>query len=341
MPSISLVLGLGLLAGLSGFTQWNSRRLEAAHPASGEFLALPGGKIHLTRREPEGTSRGTIVLLHGASGNQSDLMIPLGARLTAKGFAVIAVDRPGHGWSDRFGAREMASPAAQAKIIRAALEKAGVQKAIMLGHSWSGALAANFALDHADFTQGLVLVSPVTHPWPGGVSWYYTPTATPFLGPVFAHTIAMPAGLVLMGKSLKNVFGPQEVPDTYVEQTGLQLVLRPQQFRANAQDVADLFDFVTQQSKRMGDIKIPTGIISGDKDNIVYTHIHTMRSAREIPGASLKILPGIGHSPHWMRPDDIVTVVDEVATRAEHNDAGNKAVQAHSPSGNPLVSGSR
>ena len=303
------------VAALAGFTHWQSARIDAAFPPQGEFVAVEGGRLHLTQRAPAGAARGNVLLLHGASGNQADMMLPLGDRLAAKGFRVIAVDRPGQGWSERPDGRADASPARQAQLIRAALAKIGVSHAIVVGHSLAGALAVNFALDQDDFTSGLVLVAPVTHPWPGGIAWYYHVAAAPVAGEVFTQLLTMPIGLASLPGGIANVFAPQAPPRDFASSTGVNMVLRPAAFMANAQDVAGIKEFVTAQSPRMPQIHVPTGIITGDSDGVVLTRIHSYGSARDIPGATLTILPGIGHSPHHSDPDAVVRVIEEVADR--------------------------
>lgn len=302
--------------GLIAFATIETRRIEAEHPATGQFVDIGGGRLHYTERRPAGAARATVVLLHGATGNQADLMLSLGDRLAALGFRVIAPDRPGHGWSDRPDGEADASPARQAILIRRGLQAIGVAHAIVLGHSWSGALAVNFALDQADFTDGLVLVSPVTHPWPGGIAWYYAASASPVTGPLFNRTLPMPIGLLSMQAGVRAVFAPREPPPDFVQRTGVELVLRPSEFMANAQDVFHLEDFVRGQAPRMGAITAPTAIVTGDSDGVVITRLHSFASARAIPGATLTVLPGVGHSPQWSEPESVVAAVVAVADRA-------------------------
>lgn len=309
-----MLASASLAAALLAFTRWQALRLERRFPPGGRFVSMSGGRLHLTERQPRGAARANVLLLHGASGNQADVILPLGERLAALGFRVIAVDRPGHGWSDRLGPRSD-SPAHQARLIRAALEREGVREAIVLGHSWAGALAQTFALDHADFTQGLVLLAPVTHPWPGGVAWYYTPASTPLVGWLFANLVALPTGLVVLRRVLASIFAPQPAPRDYPDATGVALVLRPRAFQANARDVAGLKAFVAAQSLRLSEIVAPTAIVAGDSDAIVLTALHSRASAKAIRDARLTILPGIGHSPHHAAPDAVVAAILDVAAR--------------------------
>ena len=171
----TLLALVGLLAACGwAYTWWQTGVIARRFPPRGAFVAIASGaRLHYTERNPAAAPRGTVVLLHGASGNQADLMVPLGDRLAAAGFRVLAFDRPGHGWSDRPDGEEGdASPARQAALIGDGLRRLGVRDAVVVGHSWSGSLAAVVALDHRDETGGIVLLSPGVYPWPTGIEWY-------------------------------------------------------------------------------------------------------------------------------------------------------------------------
>ena len=315
MSRLALFLGVAAVFGLYGYTGWQSARIAGRFPPQGVFVDVAGGRLHLVDKMPQGEPRATVLLIHGASGNLADMMLNLGPRLLARGFRVVAIDRPGLGWSDRPDGAADASPARQVQLIRQAMDKIGVIHAIVLGHSLGGMAAINFALDQTDFTQGLVLVAPVSHPWPGGIAWYYHVAAAPVAGTVFTRLFTLPIGLASVKGGVANVFAPQPVPDGFVNATGVNLVLRPASFMANAQDVAAAHGFVTLQAPRMKDIAVPTGIVTGDSDDIVLTKIHSFGSARDIPGARLTVLAGVGHAPHNSDPDAVVKVVEEVAGR--------------------------
>jgi pimeloyl-ACP methyl ester carboxylesterase len=280
-------------------------------------VEVEGLRLHYTELLPQGRARGVVLLLHGASGNQADVMAPLGPGLAAQGFRVIAFDRPGHGWSQRPPGAEQASPARQVTLIRKGLSKLGVEHAIVAGHSLAGALAANFAIDHKAFTRGLVLIAPVTHPWPGGVTWYYEWSSRPWIGRIFANLLAMPVGLAVMDTAVAAVFAPQPAPPDYVERIGATLVLRPDNFIANAQDVAHLDTFIAKQAPRMHEIEAPTTIITGDKDGVVYAHLHSLGSARDIAGSKLITLQGVGHAVQNVAPQAVIDAIVGVADRVD------------------------
>jgi pimeloyl-ACP methyl ester carboxylesterase len=306
-----------ILAGLLLFTQWQKGRIEGQFPPIGRFLGIEGGKIHVTERLPEREPSATVVLLHGATANQADLMNALGDRLVRLGFRVVAPDRPGHGWSDRIAGSAAASPAVQARLLRQVFEAMGIRRAIVVGHSWAGALAVDFALRHGDFTQGLVLLAPVTHPSGETMRWYNTAAAMPGVGTVFTRLLVMPLGLMRFDGALRKVFAPEAAPRDYIRQHGPHMALRPSQFRANAQDLSALRAFITEQAPRMLNINVPVTIVTGDHDGVVDANVHAYGSLRDIPGAVLTLLPGVGHSPHHADPDRVVAAIADVVHRAQ------------------------
>jgi pimeloyl-ACP methyl ester carboxylesterase len=311
MIVLSVAVALTVCAGVALAGTW---AIERAYPPAGRFVEVDGGRLHVLELGPAGAL--PVVLLHGASGNLGDMRMALGEQLAAK-YRVVMIDRPGHGWSDRPGGRVDAAPMRQAVLIHQALAKIGVRKAIVVGHSWSGALATAYALSYPDAVSGLVLLAGVTHPWPGGVAWLNNLVATPVIGPLVAHTVILPLGYFMIDAGVTAVFAPEMPPPNYDARTGVRMILRPKEFIANAQDIAGLKASITAQSPRYGEIKAPTAIIAGDADRIVYTDIHSRGIARMLSDATLTVLPGVGHMVQFAATDRVVRAIDEVAAKAK------------------------
>ena len=140
-----------------------------------------------------------------------------------------------------------------------------------------------------------------------------------FIGPLIAYTLILPTGYFLLTPGVAGVFSPDTPPPDYNARTALAMLLRPREFIANAQDLADLKEFVRSQAARYGELKMPAAIIAGDKDPVVYTDIHSRAIAKQMPQATLTVLPGVGHMVHYVAADRVVQAVDEVAgeTRAK------------------------
>ena len=184
--SVSLIL---LVAGLMVWTRMKTREIETRFPAIGEMIEVGGYRLHAVHvPRPATADLPPLVFIHGASGNLRDQMQPFLSRFEGRA-EMLFIDRPGHGWSERGGA-ENDTPDGQADAIAKALRTKGIAQAIIVGHSFGGAIAASFALAHSEKTAGLVFLAPATHPWPGGIAWYYGITSMPVIGPLFANTLA-------------------------------------------------------------------------------------------------------------------------------------------------------
>ncbi len=307
----ALAILAGLLFLLAGTTRVGVWLIEKRNPPAGEFITVNGTRMHHVHVPGEGAEHPPVVFIHGASGNLLDQMLPIRPLLEGKA-EMLFFDRPGHGWSSRGTGN--ATPDQQAHTIAALMDAVGIEKAIIVGHSFGGGVAATFALEHPEKTLGLVLVSAASHPWPGGgTSWYYGLTATPVIGRLFSETLSLPAGWGRMVAATDCVFAPNPVPEGYNDNAGIALVLRPSAFRANAIDVESLFPHVSRVAARYGEIDRPTVVISGDSDTVVYEEIHSLGLARDIPGAELVWIENLGHKPDWTAPELIAAAIEKVA----------------------------
>jgi pimeloyl-ACP methyl ester carboxylesterase len=277
------------------------------------MIEVDGATLHVVDIGPrEGLP---IVMLHGASSNLEVMRHPLGEML-ARDHRVILIDRPGHGWSTRARLQD-STPDIQARMIDEALGKLGIDRAVFVVHSWSGALGARLALDHANRVAGLVMLAPVTHPWRGGVGRYNEIIAKPVIGPLLAYTITLPLGYFVTASGARDVFLPQTMPDGFVEESATPLLLRPREFIANAYDLVTLKASVAAQAPRYGEIKVPITIIAGEPDKTVKTDIHARPFAATVPNAKLIVLPDLGHMVQQAVPDlvkaEVETMIAKIA----------------------------
>ncbi|MCP3386389.1 MULTISPECIES: alpha/beta fold hydrolase [unclassified Bradyrhizobium] len=304
MIVMSAVTALVLLALV---TQAGVVAVQRAFPPQGRMIEVEGAVLHVVDIGPRDGGL-PIVMLHGASSNLEVMRHPLGD-LLAKQHRVILIDRPGHGWSTR-ARLEDSTPAIQARMIDEALAKLGVDRAVFVVHSWSGALGARLALDHSSRVAGLVMLAPVTHPWRGGVGRYNEIIATPVIGPLLAYTITLPLGYFVADSGARNVFLPQTMPDGFMKESATPLLLRPREFIANAYDLVTLKQAVAAQVARYGEIRVPVTIIAGEPDKTVKTDIHARPFAATVSNAKLIVLPDLGHMVQNAVPDLVKTEIE-------------------------------
>lgn len=306
-----VVLALATQAGVAVF--------QHRYPAQGKPIEVTGATLNVLDIGPRDAAGPPIVLIHGASSNLETMRRPLGDRLAAK-HRVIMIDRPGHGWSSAAG-EETSTPAAQGRMIEEALEKLNVGPAILVVHSWAGALGARMAIDYPARVAGLVMLAPVAYPWPGGVGWYNELVTKPVIGPLLAYTITLPLGYFLTESGARAVFLPQVMPDDFVANTATPLLLRPREFLANARDLVRLKQAVLEQAPRYPEISSPTVVIAGDVDKTVSTNIHSRPFAAAVPNAKLIVLPGVGHMVQDAAPDLVIREIEAIVALASRKDA--------------------
>jgi pimeloyl-ACP methyl ester carboxylesterase len=321
-----------VLAGLVGLfgtaTVIGTAVIERAHPPAGRFIPVTGGVLHVA--EKGSPSAPPVVLIHGAAANLRDLENALGERLAPR-HRLLFIDRPGHGWSASATDQNPSSLRSEAARLHEALQGLGVTRAVVVGHSWGGALAAAYALDHPQNVTGLVLLAPVAYAWMGRVPWFYQLGATPLVGPVFAHLFALPVGWVAAPSGLRLVFWPQTPPPDYLDRSAGLLSFRPREFLATAREVTGLKDFGAGQVDRYPALQVPTVIIAGDRDVIVSPNDHARRLAAALPQARLVMLPGVGHMPHYVATDAVVEAIANMASTAHPRESGDPGPQQRSP----------
>ena len=291
-------------------TQVGAMLIERAHPPQGQMIAVDGAMLHVIDLGPREAAGPPVVMLHGASSNL-EVFRPLAERL-AKTRRVLLIDRPGHGWSTRTNFSD-STPQPQARMIAQALQQLGIGRAVVVAHSWAGALALRIALDHPDRVAGLVMLAAVAYPWPGGVSQYNYVVTTPVIGPLLAYTVTLPLGLMLAEPGSRSVFAPQTMPDDFVKDSATRLVLRPREFLANAWDLVTLRAAMAEQAPRYATLSLPISIIAGDADKTVSTHIHSQPLARTAQNTRLTVLPGVGHMIPYAAPDLVISEIETMA----------------------------
>ncbi|HYW73304.1 MAG TPA: alpha/beta hydrolase, partial [Pyrinomonadaceae bacterium] len=145
--------------------------------AESRFIEIDGANLHFVMK---GQGR-PLVLIHGNPGSCQDwsrLYSPISSRYRA-----IAFDRPGHGHSDRPNHRPI-TVEVQAEMLHAALKQLGVERPIVVGHSWGGSLALVYALNFAENLSGLVLLAPAAYESDDGVSFLSKLPGWPVIGDV-------------------------------------------------------------------------------------------------------------------------------------------------------------
>lgn len=311
---IKLIIGLCALTltALFIYAYFIAKNIQNSFPPIGAFKIINGVKLHyVDTGEIDDNTNPAIIFIHGAGGNLQDAM-PIYQKPLEDKFRVIFLDRPGQGYSESFEGSN--NVAIQTSSIAKLMDELAIENAIVVGHSFGGALASTFGVLYPEKAAGLVLLAPVTHPWHTGVDWHYDLGNTPILGWLFSRTLAPVAGHYIYPNAIKRLFLPNEMPSDYKETSATKLALVPENFHSNAKDVARVHTHVEKFQHRYKEITAPTHIYHGDEDDIVSLEIHSINGlSKDIKHSKLFVLSGVGHKPDYVASGQIINSILEIA----------------------------
>lgn len=325
-------IALGTAAALGAAALWNiraARRAERRNKPLGRFVDADDVRLHYVEKG-SGTP---VVLLSGNGAMAQDWLISdVFDRAAEAGFRVLAFDRPGYGWSERPRGRSY-TPEAQAQLIRIALRRLGIERPVVVGHSWGAMIAASYALDFPDDTRGLVLISGYYFPTRRADVAVFSPPAIPVIGDVLRYTISPLLGRVIAPLVFRRLFAPRPVARRFREEFPLDLALRPSQIRTSAAETAMMIPAAMRLRSRYFAIGAPTVLMAGAGDRIVSPERQTRRLHRHVPKSVLYMVPGAGHMVHHLVPSQVVDAIRAVAAAERQAPAVPSAATAAAASG--------
>ncbi|WP_207538715.1 alpha/beta fold hydrolase [Sabulicella rubraurantiaca] len=289
-----------------------ARQAERAHPPAGRFVRAGGIKLHYLESGQDGGP--PVVLLHGNGVTAEDWIASGVFGLVSARHRVLAFDRPGYGYSerprDRFWTAE-----AQAAVLAEAFMRLGVERPVVVGHSWGTLVAMALALNHPDAISGLVLLSGYYFPTARADIALFSPPAIPVVGDVIRYTVGPLLGSLIAPKMIEKMFAPAPVPPDFTAAVPIPIMLRPWQIKGSAEDAASMSPWAAYAEGRYHEItQLPIAIVVGEDDGIVDVGRHSARLHQAVPGSSLHMVPGQGHMVHHGAPELVARCIDAVAS---------------------------
>lgn len=300
MRRVLLWLLAALVVLLAVNTVVTNRETKAAKADVGRVVDLPDGDLQV--REDGPSDAPNIVLLHGfaCSIRWWDDLVPA----LARDHHVIRVDLLGHGGSEK--PRDGYGMDDQARRVSAVLDRMGVRRATIVGHSMGGAVATALTELRRPLVASLVFLDTP----PDKADGQLPLTARLGFVPVLGQAIRRVAPDSAVRNGLESAFAPGfDVPDAFVDD------FRDMTYSSydGSHDAVD--DYREQQglADRLADEQVPLLVAFGSRDDIADPA--SAQDYRKVPDARVVTLDGAGHSPHVEQPARTARLINEFSER--------------------------
>jgi pimeloyl-ACP methyl ester carboxylesterase len=224
---------------------------------------------------------------------------------------VVAIDRPGSGHSER-PRRWHYGPIEQARLVRSAMKALGIDRPIVVGHSWGALVAAALALEHPGAVRSLVLASGLYFPSPRLDIALYAPPALPLLGALLRRTVSPLASRALLPAWKRTIFAPAPVP-AHFEAFPAWLASRPSQLLAVGEEALLTLPAILRLMPRYRRLDLPVVFVAGRGDRYVSARAHTQRLHAMLPTSRLLLSGRAGHMVHHSDLPLVLEAIDQAA----------------------------
>jgi pimeloyl-ACP methyl ester carboxylesterase len=255
-----------------------------------------------------------IVLIHGALATSHDWLSGPFEALAVLG-RVTAIDRPGHGLSLR--PRFDAAPRSQARQIREGLGRLGVERPLLVAHSFGALVSLAYAELFPEQVAHLVLLGPLAFPEPRLIEHsLLAPRAMPVFGPWMSGAAGATVDPAFLRLIQEMMFSPSPVPENWRATFPYDQVLDRASMVAEGEDMASILPGSLPGLVNVAAIATPTTILIGKSDKIIEFGRQGRLLAQLIPNARLVALEGVGHMPHHAAPEALLEAVREALALA-------------------------
>jgi pimeloyl-ACP methyl ester carboxylesterase len=303
-------IGVACFAATAVLVSYLARRAERRHRPLGKFLTVSGNPIHYTDR---GRGR-PVIILHGNGSMVEELeasQLPDGL---AADYRVITIDRPGFGNTPR--PDRQWSPEREATLVLEIIRQLGLERPVIVAHSWATLVALSIAIREPEMLSGLVLIGGYYYPtWRADVA-VQSIVAAPVIGGLLRHTVWPLAARAATPFMFRHLFFPSRPSAKFLSSYSISMAARPSQLTAVADDTVDMPQAASRLSAHYGEIELPVDIIAGSDDKVVSTKGQSRRLNRELRDSYLDEVPGQGHMVHHAHPQLVQRRVAHVFERA-------------------------
>lgn len=284
------------------YPDWSVEGKDWPNRYVSQFIEADGYRWHVQDMACERAGAPVCVLIHGtgaATHSWRDMM-----PILAKGYSVIAMDLPGHGFTRPNHARRVSLPQ-MARSVGVLLDELGGKPDVIVGHSAGSAVALQLCLER-NWQMPVIGLNPALLPFPGLAAKLFPALAkvlftNPFVPTIFAR---MARSQSAVERFLKQSTGSN------IDRDGIgfyhRLFARPGHCDGAIRMMASWR--LEDLEKRLNQVKAPVLLLHANKDTAIPRHA-VKGAAKLISECAFEEMSGVGHLAHEEQPEQIAGLI--------------------------------
>lgn len=302
LVAILLVTGFTLRTPDTDFDAMHDKYGGAlAKYSQGTRIATDNTVMNIHYRDQGNPNGEPIVFIHGSSASLhtwEDLIANM-SKGAENRYRFISLDLPGHGLTGPHP-KDDYSADGMMQGVDMLLDTLNIDSVSLVGNSMGGWISWRYALANPERVKALILVDAA-----GAPTTEHPPLNLGFR--LMRNPITRPLTKIFTPRSIiktsieQTVYDPSRVDD---KTTDLYWELLRYPGNRRATSIRALIDREDAYGKRLSEIQIPTLILWGEEDQLIYVaSAHTFHEA--LPNSQLITYPNIGHIPMEETPEEM------------------------------------
>jgi len=285
---------------------WSRDGASWPNAAASRFLSVGGLRWHV-----QDLGNGPVIFLVHGTGASTHSWAGMLPQLAARGFRAVAVDLPGHGFTD-LGSHQQSSLPGMARALAAVVGELGVAPALVVGHSAGAAVLIQMCIDRTILPAGVLSLNGALLPLNGLAGQFFAPAAKvlaklPMVPTLFAWSAGERRRVQRLVEETGSVLSAKDVEHYH------RLVRSPKHVAAALRMMAnwDLAAF----ARMLPRLEAPLHLVACENDRTVPP-AEANRVARHLPTAGVRRIPRLGHLGHEENPELFTDLIETIATSA-------------------------
>ncbi|MEM1111283.1 MAG: alpha/beta fold hydrolase BchO [Pseudomonadota bacterium] len=283
-------------------SHWPRAGRDWPHRERSEFVRAGGIVWHV-----QTWGKGPVLLLLHGTGSATHTWNGLLPRLVDR-FRVVAVDLPGHGFTDLVPGTQATLPG-MANLLSALLDQLDIEPALAVGHSAGAAILVRLCLDRRIAPAALISLNGAFVPFGRMAAPLFSGAAR-----LLAASRVVPYVVAIQGLRRRSIENVIEQTGSRLEEDDLDnyrtLIRQPRHISGTLRMMAN-WDLESLW-RELPQLTVPLVLVACDKD-LAVKPVQAERLVKRVPKARLLQVADLGHLGHEEQPEEFAEIIKSTA----------------------------